>query len=316
MLLNIVIFIVFFGVLIFFYWLFEVLFVKERFVERIQDMDPMQRVVKEKKVEKKQYKSPLASLAQLLPKREGSKMAYKLVKANLTLTAEELTIYRMLFSIALGFLTFALKSDYVLVAFVVIGVWMFPSILINRRIKKRVNDFNDQLNSGLILISNALKAGHSFLQAISIAARETQGTFSDEFKILLKEMNFGIPIDMCFKKLLERVDSGDLKLVVNAILIQKDIGGNLSEILENISETIRERQKIMNEMKTLTAQGKMSGLIVMLMPVFLGAFIYVFNREYIMLLFQTQVGIILLCTCVVNEFIGFMVIRKIINIEM
>ena len=118
------------------------------------------------------------------------------------------------------------------------------------------------------------------MQALSIAARETQGAFSEEFKVLLKEMNFGIPIDIALKNLLERLDSKDMRLIVNAILIQKDIGGNLSEILENISETIRERQKIKNEMKTLTAQGKMSGMIVMLMPVFLGGIIYLFNKFY------------------------------------
>lgn len=316
MLLQMVVFIVFFGILIFFYWLFEVLFVKERFVERIQDLDPMQRVVEEKKIQQKQRKSPLAGISKMIPKRDGSKMAVKLLRANLTLTAEELLIYKLLFASVLGFTVYTVKPDYVIVGLVVLGVWLSPNYFINKRIKNRLKDFNDQLNSGLVLISNALKAGHSFMQAIAIAARETQGTFSDEFKILLKELNFGLPIEVGFKNLLERMDSSDMKLVVNAILIQKDIGGNLSEILENISTTIRDRQKIKNEMNTLTAQGKMSGFIVMIMPILLGAAIYVFNRDYIMLLFKTDVGKILLGLCVVNEVLGFFIIKKIITIDM
>jgi tight adherence protein B len=307
--------VIFFAVLIFFYWLFEVLFVKERFVERLQDLDPMRRVVEDKK-NQKQRKSIFAGLAKIIPKREGSKMAAKLLKANLTLTAEELTIYKLLFGSALGFLAYAIRQDVITTLMVVIAVWKFPNFLINKRIKNRLNDFNDQLNSGLVLIANALKAGHSFMQAISIAAKETQGTFSEEFKILLKELNFGIPIEIGFNNLLSRVESADMKLIVNAILIQKDIGGNLAEILENISGTIRERQKIMNEMKTLTAQGKMSGIIVMLLPVFLGGIIYVFNPSYMMTLFETKIGLILIATCIFNEFLGYMIIRKIINIEM
>lgn len=316
MLLNIVIFIVFFSVLILLYWSFEVLFVKERFVERIQDMDPMQRVVEDRKIQQKTRKSPLAGLSKIVPKRDGSKMAVKLLRANLTLTAEELLIYKLLFSSVLGFAVYTVKPDYVFVALMVMVVWLTPNYFINKRIKNRLKDFNDQLNSGLVLISNALKAGHSFMQAIAIAARETQGTFSEEFKILLKELNFGLPIEVGFKNLLERVDSSDMKLVVNAILIQKDIGGNLSEILENISTTIRDRQKIKNEMNTLTAQGKMSGFIVMVMPILLGGAIYVFNKSYMMLLFTTSVGRILLAMCVVNEILGFFIIRKIIRIEM
>ena len=102
---------------------------------------------------------------------------------------------------------------------------------------------------------------------------------------------------------------------MNAILIQKDIGGNLSEILDNISETIRERQKIKNELKTLTAQGKLSGLILMLIPVFLGMTIYLFNREYMLLLFTTSIGLSMVGGAVVSEFFGLLMIRKIVNID-
>jgi tight adherence protein B len=107
-----------------------------------------------------------------------------------------------------------------------------------------------------------------------------------------------------------------LNLLINAILIQKDIGGNLAEILDNITETIRERQKIKNELKTLTAQGKLTGAIISLLPLFLGVVIYLFNREYIMLLFTTKIGLGMVIFSFIFELIGIFMIMKIINVEL
>lgn len=305
---------IFFFSLLFFTWIFNVLFVREQYIERLDNLDPTKKLVEEKKV-KKQNRTVFFNIAQKLPKRKNSKMAAKLIKANILISSEELLIYRLLFSSVLGFSAYSLRPDIIIVLLVVAFVWYLPHMWLNSRIKSRASDFNEQLNGGLVLISNALKAGHSFIQAVSIAAKETQGTFSEEFKVLLKELNFGLPMEQAFKNMLNRVESSDMQLVVNAILIQKDIGGNLSEILENISTTIRERQKLKNEMKTLTAQGRMSGAIVMLIPVALGLFFYVFNKPYIMVLFQTQVGIIMMTIGIVNEIIGFFIIRKIVSID-
>ena len=145
---------------------------------------------------------------------------------------------------------------------------------------------------------------------------ELKEPFSKEFGKLLKEMTLGISTEEAFKGMLDRVESEDLKLLVNAILIQKDIGGNLAEILDNISETIRERQKIKNEVKTLTAQGRLSGIIITLMPVILGLLIYMFNKEYIMLLFTTTIGLVMLGTAFVSQVIGIFMIRKIVDVEL
>jgi tight adherence protein B len=122
--------------------------------------------------------------------------------------------------------------------------------------------------------------------------------------------------EVALKNLADRMESDDLKLVINAILIQKDIGGNLSEILDNISETIRERQKIKNELRTLTAQGKLSGIIITLLPIFLGIVIYLFNKEYVLLLFTTAIGLGMVGAAVISEIFGLILIKKIINIEM
>ncbi|ERI91496.1 bacterial type II secretion system protein F domain protein [Clostridiales bacterium oral taxon 876 str. F0540] len=265
--------------------------------------------------------SPLKLLSNLVPekrlnKKRAEKLENELMKADLPITVEELLIIKVLSSSAIAFLIYAVSKDYFMPLVVFILVWNIPKFVIQKRKKDRIKLFDSQLNEGITIISNSLKAGYSFLQAVAVVTEETKDPFSKEFKKLLKEMSLGISEEEALKSFLERMESDDLRLVINAILIQKDIGGNLSEILDNISETIRERQKIKGELRTLTAQGRLSGIIVMLIPIFLGAFIYVFNKKYMMVLFTTPTGIAMISASVISEIFGFLIIRKIVNIEM
>lgn len=264
---------------------------------------------------------PLKLLSSIIPtsklnKSSSKKLELELIRADMPITVEELLVIKVLSSASLTFLAFALFKSFILLPVVFILVWFSPKIIIGRRKKDRIKAFDSQLNEGIMIISNALKAGYSFLQALAVASEETIDPFSKEFKKMLKEMNFGISEEEALKNLLERMESEDLRLIMNAILIQKDIGGNLSEILDNIGETIRERQKIQGELKTLTAQGKLSGVIVMLIPFFLGIIIYIFNKEYMMLLFTTPMGLGMLCFSVMNQVFGVLMIRKIVNVDM
>lgn len=278
--------------------------------------------IKEKIENKKKNKMGLFKmLSNLIPnikfsEKHDKKLEYELMKSDIPITVEELLVIKMLSSIAFAVLTYAISKDLFLVGFVFIIIWNIPKIVISRRKKERVKTFNEQLNEGTMIISNSLKAGYSFLQAIAAVSEETKDPFSKEFKKLLKEMSLGISEEIALQNMLYRMESEDLRLIVNAILIQKDIGGNLSEILDNISDTIRERQKIQNELKTLTAQGRLSGIIVMLIPFFLGITIYLFNKEYMMLLFTTPIGIGMLATALFNQILGLIMIKKIIKIDM
>lgn len=240
----------------------------------------------------------------------------ELMKSDIPITVEELLVIKMITSTAFAFLAYALSKDFIIVFFIFILIWNVPKVIISYRKKERVKIFNEQLNEGTMIISNSLKAGYSFLQAIAAVSEETKNPFAKEFKKLLKEMSLGISEDIALTNMLNRMESEDLRLIVNAILIQKDIGGNLSEILDNISDTIRERQKIQNELKALTAQGRLSGIIVMLIPVFIGITIYFTNKEYIMLLFTTPLGVGMITTAFVSQIIGLIMIKKIIRIDM
>lgn len=278
-------------------------------------------VIKEKYGEDKKNKiSPLKLISSLIPnsklnKNKSKKIEIELMKADIPINVEELLVIKILSSSAFAFLAYAVFKKFIAIMITFILIWNIPKLIISNRKKERIKEFDSQLNEGIMIISNSLKAGYSFLQAIAVVTEETKDPFAKEFKKLLKEMSLGISEEDALKNLLVRMESEDLKLIMNAILIQKDTGGNLSEILDNIGETIRERQKIKNELKTLTAQGKLSGVIVTLIPVFLGLVIYLFNKEYMLLLFNNPIGLVMVAISVISQMIGILFIKKIINID-
>lgn len=297
------------------------LFNKEKSIDKLKYVED-EFILKENiEQEKKKRNNIIKILAALIPEKaigvkRGKRLELELIKADIPITIEELLVIKILFSSAFSFLTYAVFKNVFIVAVIFILVWNIPNIVIGNRKKARIKQFDLQLNEGIMIISNSLKAGYSFLQAVAVVVEETKAPFSKEFKKLLKEMSLGIPEEDALKNLLLRMESDDLKLIINAILIQKDIGGNLSEILDNIGDTIRERQKIQSELKTLTAQGRLSGMIVMMIPIFLGIIIYMFNKEYMILLFTNPMGIAMVAAAVFNQILGFFMIRKIINIDM
>ncbi|MGH4122550.1 MAG: type II secretion system F family protein [Clostridium sp.] len=298
-----------------------IMFYKEKSIDKLKYYED-DYVIKEKIENKSKDKIRLLKiLSNLIPnmkfsEKHDKKLEIELMKSDIPITVEELLVIKILTSTAFSILAYALSKDIIIVFFIFVIIWNIPKFIISRRKKERVKTFNEQLNEGIMIISNSLKAGYSFLQAIASVSEETKNPFAKEFKKLLKEMSLGITEEIALNNMLNRMESEDLRLIVNAILIQKDIGGNLSEILDNISSTIRERQKIQNELKTLTAQGRLSGIIVMLIPFFIGITIYLSNREYIMLLFTTPIGIGMIIIAVLNQIIGLIIIKKIINIDM
>jgi tight adherence protein B len=301
--------------------IFFSLFYKDKPVDKLKYYDGNNNLQEKGKPVKKSRVSALKSLSNLIPHiklnaRSTRKLEEELMKADIPITVDELLVIKIISSTILALLALAIFKNVFSVIIVFILVWNIPRVLIASRKKEKIKQFDNQLNEGILVISNSLKAGHSFLQAVAITAEETKDPFSKEFKKLLKEMTLGVEEEEALKNLLLRVESEDLKLIINAILIQKDVGGNLSEILDNISETIRERQKIKNELKTLTAQGKLSGIIVGLLPVFLGLIFFLLNKEHMIVLFTTPLGLTMIGGAVVNEILGIFIIRKIVNIEM
>jgi len=243
------------------------------------------------------------------------KVEIDLIQAHLPLKPEEYIAINILtfISAAVIFLIFT-ESLTASVGFAMLAACV-PGIYVNARKRDILQKLEQQLPDTIALISNTLKSGYSFLQAVDTAAKELPPPISLEFQQILKEISLGVNTEKALESLGKRVQSQDLELIIMAVLIQRQIGGNLSEILDNISETIRSRIKVKGEIKILTAQGRISGIIISLLPVALGVILYFINPSYISELFENPVGWAMIILAVVMQGIGIFLIRMIIRIE-
>lgn len=188
-------------------------------------------------------------------------------------------------------------------------------VFVQRRITKRLDNFQRQLADCLSLVANSLRAGFSFLQTMEIISREMEPPMSTEFERVMRDTTLGKSLDEALHDMDERVDSADFSLVVTAVLIQQQVGGNLATILDTIRSTITERIRIRREVNTLTAQGKMSGIVLACIPVALALFFYITSPEYLTPLLTTDIGKVAIIGTVFLVIVGFIIIRKIVDIK-
>ncbi len=196
----------------------------------------------------------------------------------------------------------------------VIGAFA-PVVYIKIKKDKRKKAFEAQLGDTLIMMCNGLRSGFSFNQVMENVANDMPPPIGIEFGRVCNEIRYGATMEEALNSMCDRVKSADLLLVVSAVLIQRTTGGNLSEILSTISDTIRERIKIKGEINSITAQGRMSGLIIGALPIGIAAILMVVNPEYMSTFFTTTAGNIMLIVSVVMEIIGFFAIRKVVTVE-
>lgn len=188
-------------------------------------------------------------------------------------------------------------------------------VFVQRRITKRLDNFQRQLADCLSLVANSLRAGFSFLQTMEIISREMEPPMSTEFERVMRDTSLGKALDDALHDMDDRVGSADFSLVVTAVLIQQQVGGNLATILDTIRSTITERIRIRREVNTLTAQGKMSGIVLACIPVALALFFYITSPEYLTPLLTTDIGKIAIIGTVFLVIVGFIIIRKIVDIK-
>jgi len=180
---------------------------------------------------------------------------------------------------------------------------------------KKTRNFNNQLSDVLLVIANSLKAGFSLFQAMEMASQEMPDPIASELKITLKEITYGESTESAFLNLTRRIRSKDLELMVTAILIQRQIGGNLAEILLGIHETIQERLTLMGEVRSLTAQGRISGYVIAFVPFAIGIIVSVLQPDYLNVLFSNRIGISFVIAGLFLQLLGFMTINKIVKIK-
>lgn len=193
--------------------------------------------------------------------------------------------------------------------------WLAPYLLLARSEKGRLKAFNQQLPDALSMIANALRSGYSFLQAMDVVSREMPAPISKEFGLVLREARVNIPIEEALANLVGRVKSPDLDLVVTAVLIHRQVGGNLSEVLDKISDTIRERIKLHGEIRSLTAQGRYSGWVVAALPAVIAGIMQVIAPDYLKPLLSNPIGWVMLGVGGFMECIGILIIKNMVNME-
>lgn len=188
-------------------------------------------------------------------------------------------------------------------------------IFLQRRISRRKEAFERQLADCLTLVSNSLRAGFSFLQTMEIISREMQPPMSTEFANVMRNTALGRTMEDALQEMDQRVGNEDFSLVITAVLIQQQVGGNLATILDTIRETISERIRLRREVGTLTAQGKFSGVVLTCIPVALGLFFALTSPEYLKPLLTTSMGKMAIGIAVVMEIIGYVIISRIVDIK-
>lgn len=200
---------------------------------------------------------------------------------------------------------------------IVIGVFLafLPLLFILYKRKKRFRRFEELFPEALELLTRAVKAGHSFNTGMEMIAEEMVEPLRGEFKITFDEQNFGLPLKQALFNMVERVPLLDLKFFVTAILMQKETGGNLAEILTNLSHVIRERFKIMGEVRTFSAQGRLTGYILTCIPIAMGFILSMMNWDYMKALFKEEIGHYMLAGAGFCQLLGYIIIRKIVNIK-
>jgi len=241
-------------------------------------------------------------------------LQHMIEQADVSITAGSLLLFMLIFGEVALILSLRLERPLIsATSFLVCA--SLPLLHVLQRRKKRMKRFSEQFPDAIDMMTSALRAGHALGRAMQLVALETPEPIRTEFRKTFEEQNLGLPIKEALLNLAKRVDNVDLKLFVTAILIQRESGGNLTEILTKISQTIRARFVLLGQIQVYTAQGRFTSWILGLLPAAIGFIIYLISPEYIMFHFQDPVGRIILGVAVILQTLGFFVIRKIVRMK-
>ena len=239
----------------------------------------------------------------------------KMRQAGIPLLGGEFVAAVLLSSILVGVAVWMLLLDGFIAFLAGIANVVLLRLILSIRVGMRRNAFTEQLGDALSTMANALRAGYSFQQAVDVIASEMEPPISEEFSQVTREVSMGVTLENSLEAMNQRVGSSDFELVVTAVVIQREVGGNLAQILDTISDTIGERIRMKREIYALTAQGRLSALILFLLPFGIGFFMYCANPDQILMLFRDPMGRAALGISFLLELIGIFFINRIVNIK-
>lgn len=286
--------------------------------ETVQD-DSKEDQAKESKLKQQRSYSGLPFLSVFLGHFSGSeKVAVDLERAGVPLRVGEYYMIRwgvaalfLLVPFAFGISLFQIGIS---LAAATVG-YMLPAMWLSGKRKGRKSRIEVQLVDMLGLVSNSLKSGYGLMQSFEFASKQMDPPLAVELRRMLREANLGLSAEDALNAMGERIDSADLDMVLTAVNIQRAVGGNLAEILDKVAFTMRERERIRGEIATLTSQQRMTGIVIGGLPVFMFGIFMVLNPDYMSLLFTDMAGRLILVTAIGLEVLGYLVIKKIMAIE-
>lgn len=249
----------------------------------------------------------------------GGGISRELARADLKLKPAEYFALMVIAGFGVGFVAWFLGGRSLLIGLIGILVGaMIPRFYVRRQQSQRLIRFGDQLPDMLSLMVNGLRAGYSTMQAMEAVSRELPAPISDEFRRVVQEMQLGLPMERALDNLYRRIPSDDLDLTIAAMNVQREVGGNLAEVLDTISYTIRERVRIKGEVRVLTSQVVYSGRFLSLMPILIAGALWFMNRKYMMEFFNPatrMIGIPMLAFGGFMILAGYLVMNKISDID-
>ncbi|MDY4474826.1 type II secretion system F family protein [Mitsuokella sp.] len=247
--------------------------------------------------------------------QKGQRIELLMQQADWPLHGTEFEAILLLWGLLVGFVTFLVTLKGVMFFVGAIVAILLGFLLLALRIRRRRKKFTNQLGDMLTMVANALRAGFSFMQAFELISREMDAPMGKEVKLVVNEVNLGNTIESALNNMQQRVASPDFELVVTAVLIQRQVGGDLAQILDTISDTIQERIRMRREIMTLTAQGRASALVVSCIPIGLAVALSVLNPSYLKPLFETEIGEMFIVGAIILQLIGFIIIHRIVDIR-
>jgi tight adherence protein B len=262
----------------------------------------------------------------LLGQSYMQKVEDNLMQADIAMRPTEYILLRLVLAAA-GFMLGYFGTGYTHSGIILaVAGYILPAVFVRIHQTRRRNKFVSQLADALMLLTNSLRSGYGFLKGLELVAKEMNDPISKELNRMLREINLGSTVDQALQNLGRRINSPDLDIVISAYLVQKDVGGNLTEIMEKVAETIRERIRIQGDIRVLTAQGKLSGMIVGSLPVVLFLFFILKTPDYFAPMFGPPIftligglnvpaGVLLLIGGVIWQIIGAYIIYRIITIK-
>lgn len=280
------------------------------------DMDNLQDKPKERKTLSERLMGLLRSGGKLLSNiRHARGLDFRMQQAGIPLLGTEFLVLLGVSMVVAFFVGLFITKRWPVGLMAAVGVAMAEWVYVLIKIDRREAAFTNQLGDCLTMVANAMRAGFSFLQAMELISKEMEPPMSTEFQHVMRDISLGASVERALEDMDKRVGSPDFSLVVTAVLIQQQVGGDLARILDTISETIQDRIRMRREVKTLTAQGRMSGWVLAALPVATGLLLSTISPGYMDPLLTDRLGHMAIAAAIILEIIGFFVIQRIVDID-